>query len=568
MLPSHDQPFNFEHSIQYGLMSKFSTGNPLIDPLLHMFIYSLVGILVFNLKSILNFANISYYIWWIVGPPWEYLRKLFHRDPNTFEKQVKIDYITDNRKINNLYKAIDWYLSSKCDMDLTKETPLKMLFEQEIESCTSNAKVSKKIVNNKYKSLRFHDHEILYLLAKDLITVYADKERQRENFSINLSAQVSKDAKTDILEEFCQHCLTEYITHSKPTTWVQKIFVNTRQGEWKSQDSNNRRKLDTVILKEHALDDIRSDVTGFMDSETWYHDRDIPYTRGYLLHGPPGTGKTSLIKAISTHTKRHMHYLMLNNVENDTQLFELLGGINYTQTILIIEDIDCMTKIIESRDATKDNVKDDPEKMTKHELKEKIKKKMGLKEPTKLTLSGLLNAIDGIFNNNGRIMIMTSNHPELLDAALIRPGRIDRKLLFDLCDAYQIKKIFQLMYDTEPSQLQLEKLATIKEHKYSPAEITSLFLKYRNKPETALENLDELDNENFVVNDRKFFGRDIEKLINDTLNKGQCISTSFGGDTFAMCPPQNGPVYSTTGWKSMVNPNDSVMQNTSYKIKN
>ena len=99
------------------------------------------------------------------------------------------------------------------------------------------------------------------------------------------------------------------------------------------------------------------------------------------------------------------------------------------------------------------------------------------------------------------------------------------------------------MYDTEPSQLQLEKLATINEHKYSPAEITSLFLKYRNKPETALENLDELDNENFVVNDRKFFGRDIEKLINDTPNKGQCMLTSFGGDTFAMCPPQNGTVY-------------------------
>src|SRR5665647_871991 len=130
---NNNPAFQFENSIQTGLMNRFTTGNPFIDPFVHMFIYSLVGILVFNLKNILNLSNINYYFWYFFGPIYDRITKLFKKDSAIIDKHVTIDYITDNRKVNNLYKAIDWYLSSKCTDDLIKETPLMMSFEDDLD---------------------------------------------------------------------------------------------------------------------------------------------------------------------------------------------------------------------------------------------------------------------------------------------------------------------------------------------------------------------------------------------------------------------------------------------------
>jgi len=500
----------FESIIQNNMAHKFSTGNPMFDPFIHLFIYSLIGTLMLNIKDILNITNIKYYFWWLFGPAYDYILSLIRRDADNISKNVTIDFITDNKKVNNLYKAVDWYLSTKCETDLIKDTPLKMFFDDDIDMSHIGKKIGKKISQNKYKSVQFGGHEIQYLLATNLVTVYADKERKRENFSINLTTTISKDAKTDVLEEFCQYCMDEFIKSNRPSVWTQKIFINDVGGNWKSQDSNNKRKIETIVLKEGQIEMVKNDVTNFMNSKTWYDDRDIPYTRGYLFHGPPGTGKTSLIKALSIFTKRHIHYLMLNNVRNDEQLFELFSKIDYSQTILVIEDIDCMTKIIESRTNKKDDIADLIKKEIDDRLKSIERTESTHREPiSHMTLSGLLNALDGIFNNNGRIMVMTSNHPESIDSALLRPGRIDRKILFDKCDQYQINNIFKMMYDVDWHKYTID----IPVGTYSPAEISSLFLKYRDQPDVALQNTDELRDDAFIVRDRKFFGAEIKKII-------------------------------------------------------
>ena len=118
------------------------------------------------------------------------------------------------------------------------------------------------------------------------------------------------------------------------------------------------------------------------------------------------------------------------------------------------------------------------------------------RKKSSVTLSGLLNVIDGLFSNHGRILIMTTNHPEVLDSALIRPGRIDCKFLFDNCNVEQIGKIYEMFFNKElddNNKVQLEKLDINKN--YSPAHITSIFLRYRNNSEIALEHLDDIDNE-------------------------------------------------------------------------
>ena len=115
-----------------------------------------------------------------------------------------------------------------------------------------------------------------------------------------------------------------------------------------------------------------------------------------------------------------------------------------------------------------------------------IKKKI----KSTLTLSGLLNAIDGVFSCHGRILIMTTNHPEVLDEALIRPGRIDGKYLFDNCDKSQIKELYEMFFNRPSNINQIHKITN---QEYSPAHITSVFLRYRNKADEALIHLDDIE---------------------------------------------------------------------------
>ena len=87
-------------------------------------------------------------------------------------------------------------------------------------------------------------------------------------------------------------------------------------------------------------------------------------------------------------------------------------------------------------------------------------------------------------------MIMTTNHPEILDAALIRPGRCDAKYLFDNCDKKQVSELYEMFFNCRANQLQIN---NIKCEMYSPAHITSVFLRYRNEPENALTHLDDIE---------------------------------------------------------------------------
>ena len=137
------------------------------------------------------------------------------------------------------------------------------------------------------------------------------------------------------------------------------------------------------------------DARRFLVRQAWYAERGVPWRRGYLFHGQPGTGKTSLIRALASELDLDLAALDLSMPElNDSGLRDLLGSLP-KRAALVLEDIDTVAP---GRDPKTDR---------------------------RLSLSGLLNALDGLGAAEGRLMFMTSNHPERLDPALIRPGRID-----------------------------------------------------------------------------------------------------------------------------------------------
>jgi ATP-dependent 26S proteasome regulatory subunit len=258
----------------------------------------------------------------------------------------------------------------------------------------------------------------------------------------------------------------------------KKIYRNER-GIWKDQPVKIKkmRKLNTVILKDGQMEKLTKDVNSFLHDEEWYLSRDVPYTRGYMFYGVPGTGKSSCIKALAGHTKRHVHYLILSEVSSDSELFHLMEGVSFNETILVIEDIDAASRVTHDREVHE----------TDKDKEEDCDQDRDLDKENKLTLSGLLNAIDGgIIQSHGRIMIITTNHPEMLDPALIRAGRIDLKLNFGLCDTHQIRGLFFNFFERDPPDN-----TAFPKGICSPADVTSVLLEYKDNPNTGWEKVKE-----------------------------------------------------------------------------
>lgn len=183
------------------------------------------------------------------------------------------------------------------------------------------------------------------------------------------------------------------------------LWING-ESYWKIACKLPARSLSTVFTARGEAGRLLNHLRDFERKKGWYRARGLPYHTGVLLTGEPGTGKTSLIHAIASEMGRSLHYLNLGSVENDRQLTDLVSsGRGWERSILVIEDADA-TRADVSREAP---VADGQER-------------------SPLTLSAMLNLLDGLLTPDGMVVIATSNHPERLDPALIRPGRFDLSL--------------------------------------------------------------------------------------------------------------------------------------------
>lgn len=205
-----------------------------------------------------------------------------------------------------------------------------------------------------------------------------------------------------------------------------KTIMYTAMGaDWRPfGQPRKQRPLSSVVLRENVAEKIVADCREFINNPKWYTDRGIPYRRGYLLHGPPGCGKSSFITALAG--KIEFGICLLNLSErgfSDDRLNHLLNNAP-ERSIILLEDIDAAFASREESAASRATYD-------------------GLNH---VTFSGLLNCLDGVASTEARIVFMTTNYLERLDPALIRPGRVDFKEYVGYCDRYQLEEMFKRFY--------------------------------------------------------------------------------------------------------------------------
>lgn len=195
---------------------------------------------------------------------------------------------------------------------------------------------------------------------------------------------------------------------------------NVDHGYWHRDARVPARPLQSVVLPQATKTKLVDDVMDFVSDETagWYRAHGIPYKRAYLLWGAPGSGKTSLVQALAGELRRNVCYLSPthpkmtdDNLKNAVQRCP-------ANSILVLEDVDAL-------------------------FGSKREKKV---EQSPLTFSGLLNAIDGVGSATGQIFILTTNHREQLDPALIRNGRVDLHVGFGAATAEQMRQLYKQFY--------------------------------------------------------------------------------------------------------------------------
>ncbi|KAI3505426.1 hypothetical protein L1887_27555 [Cichorium endivia] len=257
-----------------------------------------------------------------------------------------------------------------------------------------------------------------------------------------------------------------------------KLYTNGKSTRWGHILFEHPSTFDTLAMHPEKKKEILNDLMTFIESKDYYKKVGKSWKRGYLLYGPPGTGKSSMIAAMANLLNYDIYDLELTSVTDNTDLRKLLIRTT-SKSIIVIEDIDCSLDLTGQRKEKKGENKGE-EKNPVHK-KEKEKKKKG----SKLTLSGLLNSIDGLWSACGseRLIVFTTNHVERLDPALIRRGRMDKHIELSYCCFETFKVLAKNYLDIESHELFPSISRLLEETNMTPADVAENLM-----PKSAEEN--------------------------------------------------------------------------------
>ncbi|KAJ3562985.1 hypothetical protein NP233_g9229 [Leucocoprinus birnbaumii] len=271
--------------------------------------------------------------------------------------------------------------------------------------------------------LPFGDH---HLIIRKTILKWSDSLSTVEEYKVTFPLN------RQVVDEFHGTIRKAYSRRTK-----NRLLICDSQFEfgsrWNDRPAERKRSTESVHLEENVLEGLMEDMAQFLGAQELYALRSVPWRRCYLLHGPPGTGKTSVVQAMASHFDMKIHFLQPSSMMSDSNL-RTLFQITPSRSIILIDDIDrAFPYVVE-----------------------------GFKgDPSSRTLKGLLDALDGLGSGNpGVITFITTNNKQVIDEAVLRPGRVDVQIELGYATADAAKRFFEHYY-SEGTTKRKEEVTTL-----------------------------------------------------------------------------------------------------------
>ncbi|KAG1334234.1 AAA-ATPase [Cocos nucifera] len=341
----------------------------------------------------------------------------------------------------------------------------------------------------------FAGHRLLWTHHSDTLQ---DSLEERRSFSLRLPKRAPASG---LLRPYLAH-LSAAADALERSSRHRRLHTNSPRGgppSWSSVPFRHPATFATLALDPALKSRLLADLSAFAAGRDFYRRTGRPWKRGYLLHGPPGSGKSSLIAAMANHLRYDVFDLELTRVSHNSDLRSLLIQTT-NRSLIVIEDIDCSLDLTgDRRRSTKSTTptsdarnRKKRQRIQSYEDSDSIIDGGGDDSDGRVTLSGLLNFTDGLWSCCGeeRIIVFTTNYADGVDPALLRAGRMDVHVRLGACGAHAVRELVERYVGVaEHELLGVAESCVRAGAEMTPAEVGEVLLRNREEPEKAMREL-------------------------------------------------------------------------------
>lgn len=399
--------------------------------------------------------------------------------------------------VNDLYRQVSVYLNSINPSSTCRRLTLS-------RSKSSN-RISYSVAPNHTVNDAFNGHRLSWTHHVDTVQ---DSVEEKRSFTLKLPKRSRLELLSPYLDQVAARAM-EFERVSRD----RRLFTNNGHGSyesgWSSVPFRHPSTFETLALEPELKKQLVDDLTAFGEGREFYRKIGRAWKRGYLLYGPPGSGKSSLIAAMANFLRYDVYDLELSKVADNSELRALLIQTT-NRSIIVIEDIDCSIDLTGDR-LTKNRIRLASSSMPKKNSRAGD----GGEENGRVTLSGLLNFTDGLWSCCGeeRVIVFTTNHREAVDPALLRCGRMDVHVSLGTCGMHAFKALVRNYLGLESHVLfDVVESCVRSGGSLTPAQVGEILLRNRRDADVAVKAV-------LSAMQAKILGADVDAIEYDDVAK-------------------------------------------------